>query len=119
MLGLNAPVRMGEGEHAALCLPGDIVYGCSGGVLFIPPHMAQQVVDDGFKTQVKDIFGFEMISQNKFTTAQIDKNVWTEEMLDLLVEFIKTDDRGIPYRNIDWSNEYKKAREGGDNQSAL
>ena len=33
---------------------------------------------------MKDLFGFEMISQNRFTTAQIDKNTWSEEMLDLL-----------------------------------
>lgn len=34
-----------------------------------------------------------MISQNRFTTAQIDMEVWTEEMLDMLCEFIKSDDR--------------------------
>jgi hypothetical protein len=27
----------------------------------------------------------------RFTTAQIDMNIWTEEMLDMLVEFVKTD----------------------------
>ena len=121
MLGMNVPARMGSGEHAALCLPGDVVYGCSGGVLFIPPHLVVEVVENGAKTQVKDIFGFEMITQNRFTTAQIDKNTWTEEMLDLLMEFIKTDERGIPYRSLDWSHEYDLARNGDptDTQSAL
>lgn len=121
MLGMNCPVRLADGRDAAICLPGDIVYGCSGGVLFIPPHLVVDVVDGGAKTQIKDIFGFEMITQNRFTTAQIDKNTWTESMLDLLLDFIKKDERGLPYRNLDWSKEYDLARHGDpkDTQSAL
>ena len=121
MTGFNAPLRMGDGREAAICMPGDVVYGCSGGVLFIPPHLVEEVVDGGAKTQVKDLFGFEMITQNRFTTAQIDKNTWTEEMLDLLMEFIKTDERGEPYRSLDWTHEYDLARNGdpNDTQSAL
>lgn len=121
MTGYNTPVRIGDGREAAICLPGDVVYGCSGGVLFIPPHLVEEVVDGGAKTQVKDLFGFEMITQNKFTTAQIDKNTWTEEMLDMLMEFIKTDERASEYRNLDWSKEYDMARNGdpNDTQSAL
>lgn len=121
MTGYNTPVRIGDGREAAICLPGDVVYGCSGGVLFIPPHLVEEVVDGGAKTQVKDLFGFEMITQNKFTTAQIDKNTWTEEMLDMLMEFIKTDERASEYRSLDWSKEYYMARNGdpNDTQSAL
>lgn len=121
MTGMNCPVRLGDGRDAAICLPGDVVYGCSGGVLFIPPQLVMDVVDDGAKTQVKDLFGFEMISQNRFTTAQIDKKTWSEEMLDLLMEFIRTDERAAAYRDIDWSKEYDLARNGDptDTQSAL
>ena len=121
MTGYNTPVRMGDGREAAICLPGDVVYGCSGGVLFIPPHLVADVVDGGAKTQVKDMFGFEMITQNRFTTAQIDKNTWSVEMLDLLMEFIRTDPRAEAYREIDWSKEYDLARNGdpNDTQSAL
>lgn len=121
MTGMNCPVRLGDGRDATICLPGDVVYGCSGGVLFIPPQLVVDVVDGGAKTQVKDLFGFEMISQNKFTTAQIDKKTWREEMLDLLMEFIRTDERAAAYRDIDWSKEYDLARNGDptDTQSAL
>ena len=121
MTGMNCPVRLGDGRDAAICLPGDVVYGCSGGVLFIPPQLVVDVVDGGAKTQVKDLFGFEMISQNRFTTAQIDKNTWSEDMLDLLMEFIRTDERAAAYRDIDWSKEYDLARNGDptDTQSAL
>ena len=121
MTGFNTPARLGDGREAAICLPGDIVYGCSGGVLFIPPHLVPEVVDGAAKTQVKDLFGFEMITLNKFTTAQIDKNTWTEPMLDLLMEFIKTDPRAEKYRGLDWSQEYDLARNGdpNDTQTAL
>lgn len=121
MTGMNCPVRLGDDRDAAICLPGDVVYGCSGGVLFIPPQLVVDVVDGGAKTQVKDLFGFEMISQNRFTTAQIDKKTWSEEMLDLLMEFIRTDERAAAYRDIDWSKEYDLARNGDptDTQSAL
>ena len=121
MTGFNVPARLGDGREAAICLPGDIVYGCSGGVLFIPPHLVAEVVDGAAKTQVKDIFGFEMITENKFTPAQIDKNTWSVEMLDLLMEFIKTDPRAEKYRDLDWSLEYDLAINGDptDTQSAL
>jgi hypothetical protein len=92
-----------------------------GGVLFIPAHLVAEVVGGAAKTQVKDLFGFEMISGNKFTTAQIDKNTWTKEMLDLLMEFIATDERAADYRGLDWSQEYEYALNGdpSDTQSAL
>lgn len=121
MLNFNGPVRLGAGEHAVLCLPGDIVYGCSGGVLFIPPQLVVEVVENGAKTQIKDLFGFEMITANRFSSAQIDKYIWTEEMLDMLVRFIQDDPRGAEYRCLDWSMEYDMARNGNpdDSQSAL
>jgi regulator of RNase E activity RraA len=117
MKDFNGITRIGK----ATVLPGDIVYGAGGGVLFIPSHLVAEVVDGAAKTHVKDDFGFEMIAQNKFTTAQIDKNTWTEEMLDMLTDWIKTDLRGEKYRDLDWSLEYKLAREGdpNDTQTAL
>ena len=121
LLGMNTPVRLSTGREAAICLPGDIVYGCSGGVLFIPPQLVADVVDGGAKTQGKDMFGFDMITANRFTTAEIDRNTWTVEMLDMLVEYIKTEPAAAEYRELDWSKEYDLARNGdpNDTQSAL
>ena len=117
MKDFNHITRIGK----ATVLPGDIVYCAGGGVLFIPSHLVQEVVEGAAKTHVKDDFGFEMIKAGKFTTAQIDRATWTEEMLDMLVEWIKTDARGEKYRDLDWSQEYKLAREGDpdDTQTAL
>ena len=117
MTGYNTVARIGN----AVCLPGDIVFGAGGGVLFIPSHLVEEVVGGAAKTQVKDLFGFEMITLNKFTTAQIDKNTWTKEMLDMLMEFIEKDERAAEYRGLDWSLEYNLAINGdpADTQSAL
>jgi len=117
MTGFNTVTRIGN----AVCLPGDVVFGAGGGVLFIPSHLVKEVVGGAAKTQVKDMFGFEMIAENKFTTAQIDRNTWTREMLDLLLDFIKNDDRAEAYRGLDWSHEYYLADNGDptDTQSAL
>ena len=56
-----------------------------------------------------------------YRCAQIDKNTWTKDMLDLLMEFIETDERAAQYRGMDWSHEYDLAINGDptDTQSAL
>ncbi len=121
MISFNGPVVMGQGEHAAMCLPGDIVYGCSGGVLFIPPQLVVEVVENGAKTQIKDVFGFEMITADSWTSAQVDMYTWTVEMLDELQAFIQTDPCGADYRDLDWSREYDMAVHGdpSNTQAAL
>ncbi len=117
MTGFNTAIRFGS----AVCLPGDVVFADSSGVFFIPSHEVEEVVDGAAKTHIKDIFGFEMITQNVFTTAQIDRNTWTVEMLDLLTAFIRDDFRGNEYRELDWSREYDLALHGdpNDTQTAL
>jgi regulator of RNase E activity RraA len=57
MTGFNTVTNFG----GAVCLPGDVVFGAGGGVLFIPSHLVEEVVGGAAKTQVKDLFGFEMI----------------------------------------------------------
>lgn len=121
MVGMNVPARLSTGREAAVCLPGDVVYGCAGGVLFIPPHLAAEVVEGAIKTKAKDMFGFAMISANRFTTAQIDKNIWSKEMLDMLMEYIQQADEAAEFRGLDWSGEYQLAEKSelSDAQSAL
>jgi regulator of RNase E activity RraA len=117
MTGFNTVTRIG----GAVCLPGDVVFGAGGGVLFIPSHLVAEVVDGAAKSHIKDIFGFEMITQNVFTTAEIDRNIWTVGMLDMLTRFIAEDARGEHYRELDWTPEYEAARHDTSDatQSAL
>lgn len=113
MKDFNYVTRIGK----ATVLPGDIVYGGGGGVLFVPSHLVAEVVDGAVKTHVKDDFGFEMICRGKFTTAQIDKAVWTKDMLDMLTEWIKVTPEAEKYRDLDWSDEYNAAEKDDGNSS--
>ena len=90
-------------------------------IALTPQWKGERFPDGRPKVADKYLFGFEMICQGKFTTAQIDKNTWTEEMLDMLLDWIKNDPRGEAYRDLDWSKEYDLARNGDptDTQTAL
>ncbi|MFT3933010.1 MAG: RraA family protein [Chitinophagaceae bacterium] len=81
LMGLNTPVRIGN----VMVLPGDLVLGVREGVLFIPAHMAEQVVSTAEFVIRKDKFGFEMVKSAKYSTGQIDSQ-WTDE---IKTEFLK------------------------------
>lgn len=106
MTDYNAPCRIGE----AVCLPGDVVMGTESGVLFIPSHLVAEVINDAEKTHAKDIFGFDMLRQGVYTTAEIDNSVWSMEMLERMERFIAVDERCKNYRELDWSLEIGAAK---------
>lgn len=54
-----------------------------------------------------------MIEKGVYTTAEVDIDVWPTDMMDKLVEFIKTDERAKEFRSLDWTLEYQKAKEEG------
>jgi len=68
MIGINTPIRIGE----ATVLPGDVVLGRDGGVLFIPPQVAEQVVEYSEITHLRDLFGHQRLREGKYTAGQID-----------------------------------------------
>ena len=103
---LNGPCRIG----GAVCLPGDIVMGTESGVLFVPSHLVEEVINSAEKTHAKDIFGFDMLEQGIYTTAAIDTSVWNLEMMERLIEFVETDERCEKYRGLDWSLELGAAK---------
>lgn len=106
MTDYNTPCRIGE----AVCLPGDVVMGTESGVLFIPSHLVAEVINDAEKTHAKDIFGFDMLRQGVYTTAEIDNSVWSMEMLERMERFIAVDERCKNYRELDWSLEIGAAK---------
>lgn len=81
LMGLNSPIRIGN----AMVLPGDLVIAQREGVLFVPAHMAEQVISTCEFVTRKDQFGFEMVKTGRYTTGQIDSQ-WTDE---LKTEFLK------------------------------
>jgi regulator of RNase E activity RraA len=81
LMGLNTPVRIG----GVMVLPGDLVIAQPEGVLFVPAHMAEQVVSTAEFVIRKDQFGFQAVRSGKYTTGQIDSQ-WTDE---IKTEFLK------------------------------
>ncbi|WP_018753469.1 RraA family protein [Paenibacillus sanguinis] len=106
MSGMNVPCRIGN----AICLPGDIVFGTPEGVIFIPPHLAEQMVIDAEKSQVRDIFGFSRLRDGTYTTAQID-SPWTVPIWNDFLEWFAADEQARNYSHLSWEQELKEARE--------
>lgn len=87
--GVNVPVRMG----GVTVLPGDVVLAKRGGVIFIPPHLAERVVVTAEVVALKDRFGHQRLREGKYTPGEIDR-AWTPEIkADFLQWFEALPDR--------------------------
>jgi regulator of RNase E activity RraA len=86
LAGINLPIRIGE----ATVLPGDIVLGTPTGVIFIPPHLAQEVVDTATDIQSRDTFGKYCLSIGKYTPGEIDVPTWPEAIEADYQQWLKT-----------------------------
>ncbi len=75
LVGINQPTRIGH----ATAMPGDVVLGRDGGVIFIPPHLAEKVVKTSEIVRLRDMFGHLRIREKKYTAAQID-NKWSDDI---------------------------------------
>jgi len=75
LVGINQPTRIG---HATV-MPGDVVLGRDGGVIFIPPHLAEQVVKTSEVVRLRDMFGHERLREQRYTPGQIDTR-WSDEI---------------------------------------
>jgi 4-hydroxy-4-methyl-2-oxoglutarate aldolase len=75
LIGLNTPIRIG---HVTV-LPGDVVLAKREGVIFIPPHLAEEVVDQAERIMLRDLFGHQRLREGTYTPGQIDTK-WTKEI---------------------------------------
>lgn len=75
LVGINTPTRIGM----ATVMPGDVVLGRDGGVIFIPPHLAEKVVKTSEIVRLRDMFGHQRLREQKYTPGQID-NRWSDEI---------------------------------------
>ena len=75
LMGVNTPIRIGN----ATIMPGDVVLGREDGVIFIPAHLAEQVVQTSELTRLRDAFGKTRLKEGAYTPGEIDAR-WTEEI---------------------------------------
>ena len=74
--GINIPVKIG----GVTVLPGDVVLGTNTGVIFIPPHLVQEVVETSEAIRVRDEFGKLRIGEGKYTSGEIDVGKWRDDI---------------------------------------
>ena len=67
LTGINVPVRIGS----ATVMPGDVVFGDSEGVYFIPPELVKQVVDKADETHVHDEWTKAKLLTGKYKSSEI------------------------------------------------
>jgi regulator of RNase E activity RraA len=75
LVGINQPTRIGK----ATVMPGDVVLGREGGIIFIPPHLAEEVVKVSEVVRLRDMFGHQRLREQKYTPGQID-NRWSDDI---------------------------------------
>ena len=63
----------------ATCVPGDVVLGTITGVIFIPPHLAQEVVGSAEAIRLKDEFCQQRIREVIYTPGEVDRE-FSDEM---------------------------------------
>jgi 4-hydroxy-4-methyl-2-oxoglutarate aldolase len=65
--GINIPVRIGN----ATVMPGDLVFGDSEGVYFIPPALVQKVVDNADEVHIHDEWTRRKFDEGKYKSSEI------------------------------------------------
>jgi hypothetical protein len=72
MVSINAPTRIGQ----ATAMPGDVMLGRKGGVLFIPPQLAKS----SESTHLRDVFGHQRLEEKKLRDSAFRGSVVERSM---------------------------------------
>lgn len=72
---INRPTRI----RTVTVMPGDVVLGKLGVVVFIPPHLAEKVCTTSEIVRLRDMFGHQRLREGTYTAGQIDTR-WTDEI---------------------------------------
>jgi len=75
IVGINQPTRI----RTVTVMPGDVVLGKLGVVVFIPPHLAEKVATTSEIVRLRDMFGHQRLREGKYTAGQIDAR-WSDEI---------------------------------------
>ena len=67
LTGVNVPIRIGQ----ATVMPGDVVFGDSEGVYFIPPQFVKEIVENAEELHVHDDWTQMMLKTGKYKSSDI------------------------------------------------
>jgi regulator of RNase E activity RraA len=91
IIGINKPTNI----KGATVMPGDVVLGKLGVVVFIPPHLAERVVKNSEFRRLEDMFGFQRIREGKYTAGQVDAR-WSDAMQKDFTQWLKDNVNNLP-----------------------
>ena len=103
LISINGPTRIGE----AVVLPGDVVLAAEGGVVFIPPHLAEDVVVNSEVTRLMDLFRQQRIREGLYRLEQVYGVEWTDTINENFYEWLNTNrnqlhhEHGVGFETID------------------
>lgn len=91
LVGINTPTRIGK----ATVMPGDVVLGRDGGVIFIPAHLAEKVVKVSEVVRLRDMFGHQRLREQKYTPGQIDSR-WSDDIEKDFSQWLRSNSDKLP-----------------------
>ena len=96
LMGINVPIRIGR----ATVFPGDVVLAKKTGVLFVPAHLATEVVERAEFIMLRDMFGHEMLKKGVYTPGQIDGR-WSDEIKNAFLKWVDNNPDELPMTRED------------------
>ncbi len=84
LMGINVPVRIGN----VTVMPGDIALAKKQGVVFIPPHLVEEIVITAEIVQLRDEFGQQRMREGVYSAGQIDTQ-WTDEIEEDFLNWVR------------------------------
>lgn len=91
LAGINVPIRIGD----VTVVPGDVVLATREGVIFIPPHLAQEVVRGAELTLLTDTFAKRRTEEGVYTSSQLDTG-WTAEIKEDFYNWLAENKDNLP-----------------------
>ncbi len=91
LMGINVPIRIGS----ATVFPGDVVLAKEEGVIFIPAHLAEEVVINAEFIMLRDAFGIQRLKEGVYTPGQIDSQ-WTDEIKEDFLNWLDENPDMLP-----------------------
>lgn len=105
LMGINVPVRIGN----ATVMPGDVILAKKMGVVFIPPHLVEEIVITAEIVQLRDEFTHQRVGEGVYTAGQVDAR-WTAEMEEDFLEWLQEGHADRLPVSIDQMQEYLQHR---------
>jgi len=78
VISWNGPTRIGQ----ATVLPGDVVMGNRAGVMFIPPHLVEEVIATGENIHTRESFIRQMLREHRYRAKEVytGEDQWRPEV---------------------------------------